>query len=81
MPLHCLPDLHAGVGLKKEWLLGAVDFELSLVGDVRGTGEDVIRIVERDVHPDPDRFFRRTKHYDVRSGALIGSRVINAPRD
>lgn len=56
-----------------------VDTELSMIGDMRGTGGDVVRIVEVKPHADPDKFLRRARHFNVRTGALIGSRVINAP--
>ena len=59
----------------------SLDFEMSYVGDIRGTGDDVIRIIERNVHADPDRVLRRARHYDVRTGALIGTVVFNAPFD
>ena len=59
----------------------SLDFEMSYVGDIRGTGDDVIRIIDRNVHADPDRVLRRARHYDVRTGALIGTVVFNAPFD
>ena len=59
----------------------AVDFELSFVGDIRGTGSDVIRIVDRQPDEDPERVERRTKHYDIRTGDLVGSVVRDTPLD
>ena len=49
-----------------------LDLEFTLIGDIRGTGIDVIRIVEVKPSVIPDYVTRRTKHFDVRTGALVG---------
>ncbi|MDX1389496.1 MAG: hypothetical protein R3344_09930, partial [Acidobacteriota bacterium] len=50
--------------------------EASFVGDLLGTGEDVIRILEMMPGVNPNRALRRVRHINVRDGSLIGSPVI-----
>ena len=58
------------------------DVESSMVGDVLGTGDDVIRTVEvKPAIADDDYLVRRTRHYNVRTGTKIGSDVIDTVLD
>lgn len=49
-----------------------VDTGWSLVGDILGTGSDVMRIVDAQPDVTPNQEIRRVRHFDVRTGARIG---------
>lgn len=59
----------------------SLDFEESLIGDMLGSGDDLIRIGERKDTATEGSRLRRVRYFDVRTGALIGSPVQHAVLD